>query len=358
MADFYGLDKKEILRRVGKMDQIAGMRRYLLQEGNERGVEAIDFRTGSGLDFTVLPGRGMDISSAFYQGKSLSWLSPTGMIHPSYYEPEGLSWLRSFYGGLVVTCGLTTAGAPSEDEGESLGLHGRFSSTPARNVTAECEWRNGEYVLVAKGNISESSVFGPNLLLSRRIEAYAGKNVIKIYDKVENIGYQTSPHMFLYHINFGFPVVSEHSRLVSPTISATPRDQEAEKDKENYAKFDAPTPGYEEKCYYHDMRGTFDGLVKAAILNENLEGEKFGVAVVYDKSQLPMFTEWKMMGEQTYVVGLEPANCHVEGRAKERKQWDLQFLEPGEVREYHVIIEVLENTDRVDCFINDIEGEK
>lgn len=45
------------------------------------------------------------------------------------------------------------------------------------------------------------------------------------------------------------------------------------------------------------------------------------------------------MGEGLYVVGLEPANCHVEGRCAEREMGTLQILQPGEVRLYHLEIE-------------------
>ena len=44
------------------------------------------------------------------------------------------------------------------------------------------------------------------------------------------------------------------------------------------------------------------------------------------------------MGEGLYVVGLEPANCHVEGRAVERERGTLQIMQPGEVRRYHLEI--------------------
>ena len=352
MSKFFGYEKREILRHVGRMNQVAGVRRYLLQEGQEKGVEAVDFHTGTGFEFTALPGRGLDISSAFYRGKSLAWLSCTGVTHPAHYESDGLAWLRSFYGGLVATCGLTTAGAPCEDQGEALGLHGRFSNTAARNVLADARWEGDDYVLFAQGKIREAIVFGANLELSRRIEAVAGQNKLRIHDKVENKGYLKTPHMFLYHINFGFPVISEHTRLLSPTKSAVPRDAEAEQGKEEYATFDPPTPYYKEKVYYHDMEPKDGNTVRVALVNENLEGGKFGASLVYSKSELPFFTEWKMMGEGTYVVGLEPANCHVEGRANERQLGTLTELQPGETREYHIEIGVLENAEAVNAFLS------
>jgi len=47
------------------------------------------------------------------------------------------------------------------------------------------------------------------------------------------------------------------------------------------------------------------------------------------------------MGEGTYVVGLEPANCWVQGRAHDRQQGVLQFLAPGERVSTHLQIGVL-----------------
>ena len=126
--------RKQLLERVGDPSQIAAVRPHLLTDGKAKGVSAIDFSTGSGFRFTVLPDRCLDISAAEHCGRSLCWRSPTGDVSPYFYQPEGLEWLYGFFGGLVCTCGLTYYGAPCEDEGQSLGLHGRASSIPAQEV--------------------------------------------------------------------------------------------------------------------------------------------------------------------------------------------------------------------------------
>ena len=59
------------------------------------------------------------------------------------------------------------------------------------------------------------------------------------------------------------------------------------------------------------------------------------------------------MGEGTYVVGIEPANCSVGGRAKERAAGTLQFLEPGEQRNFFVQLGVLEGEEALSSFINE-----
>ena len=350
MVRLYGEDfsREELLKRVGDISQIGGVSRYELIEGKEKGVEAVDFRTGTGFNWTVLLGRGMDISRAEHKGIPLCWRSSTGDVASSYYEPEGLGWLRSFYGGLLVTCGLTYAGAPCGDEGEELGLHGRISHIPARNVCVDGRWEKDEYVMWARGKVIETSVFGENICLTREIKAKLGEARLFVHDIVENRGYRKTPHMILYHINGGFPVVSEGSELLSASLEVIPRDEEAKVGLEEYHKFLPPTPGFKERCYYHRMGTDSEGNVRAALVNKKLlGGQGFGFYIKYPKSELPEFVEWKMNGEGIYVVGMEPANCWVEGRDKVRQKGRLSFLEPGERREYHLEIGVLSSKEEI-----------
>ena len=341
--------KEQILKRVGQMSQVCGVRPVTLADGPEAGVRAADFRTGTGFSFTVLIDRGMDVSWAEYCGKSLAWHSASAQTHPAYYEPEGLGWLRGFYGGLVVTCGLTYAGAPCVDEGKPLGLHGRASNTPALHVCVGEEWQGDEYVMWVSGEVHETVIFGEKVCLTRRISAKLGESRFFLHDRVENRGFAPVEHMILYHINGGFPAIDEGASLVAPTITATPRDAEAENEKDKFAQFSAPIVGFKERCYYHDMASAPDGTVKAALINRSCDGG-FGFYVQYNKNELPCFTEWKMMGAGDYVVGMEPANCLVEGRDKERKRGTLQFLQPGEVRDYHLEIGILDGPVEIAAF--------
>lgn len=336
--------KEDILRRVGDISQIGGVRLVELGEGKERGVRAIDFRCGNGFNFTVLPDRGMDISYAEYQGKALGWISSTRQVAPYYFEPEGMGWLRSFFGGLLTTCGLTHAGAAGEDPQPEclvsctpcketdrcyLGLHGRISNTPAEGVVCGGEWEGEEYFIWAQGRMRESIVFGECLELERRIWSYIGERRLFLRDKVKNIGFIPSPLMLLYHINIGFPIVDDGSYLLGAVKDVVPRDKEAEKGLEEYARFSAPIPRFKEQVFYLDLQEDEKGIVTVGIANKGL-GEGMAFYVKYNKESLPFFTEWKMMGEGVYVVGLEPGNCHVEGRAKERSRGTLETLEPGE----------------------------
>ena len=97
--------RPELLARVGRLDQMAGVQLTEAADGAERGVRLLRFATGAGFDFEVLVDRGFDIGRAWLGGRSLAWWSPVGLVGP-YDERAALAWFRGFPGGLVSTCGL------------------------------------------------------------------------------------------------------------------------------------------------------------------------------------------------------------------------------------------------------------
>ncbi len=334
------LDRRELLKRIGRLEQVAGIEPFVFDDGPARGVRAFRFRTGGGLSFDVIPDRGMDLGLAEYGGTPLAWLSPNGFVTPSFHEPEGEGWLRTFPGGLLVTCGLRNVGPPGARGGEQFGLHGRASHIPASRVSYDAFWDAEGGVLEASGQIREASVFGPNLLLRRRISARIGESRVMIEDEVENEGFEPEPLMVLYHINLGWPLLDETSRLVGPgmpTEPPEPRDEIARTGLETWNRFGPPTPGFEERVFYHRPSAGIDGLVEARVENPAL-GLAFTVR--FRPEELPEFVQWTMTGEGTYVLGLEPATCRVEGPAAEDAAGRVVYMEPGEIRLHRLEIEV------------------
>ncbi|MGQ9731049.1 MAG: aldose 1-epimerase family protein [Candidatus Zipacnadales bacterium] len=357
MARLFGRNftKRELLERCGDMDQFAGATKAVLADGDEAGVEAIFCRTGSGLNYTVLPGRGLDISAAEFKGASLCWRSTTGDKHAAYFEPEGFSWLRQFYGGLVCTCGMAYAGAPVRDDPgklpteENIGLHGRVSNIPARNVCLQDGWDGDDYWFSISGKIRETGLYLPNLELRRRITSKLGENRLWINDEVENIGFLPQEHMFLLHINIGYPVVSEDCEVVSAVSTVTGRDPCCVELIDSYNRFQPPTPGMDEHCYYHDLKAEADGTTYVAIINRAFnQGHGLGIELKFNLNEYDQFTEWKMCAQGTYVIGLEPANCRVTGRDRDRREGRLKVLQPGEVRKYDMEISVLDGQAEID----------
>jgi hypothetical protein len=335
--------RTELLKYVGDLSQVAGIKLGEWSDGKERGLRVAEIRSGAGLELTVLLDRGMDIGPASYKGFPLAWLSPTGFSHPMYFEPQGTNWLHTFGGGLLTGVGMTTAGSPGEDAGESLGLHGRLSHLPAQRVNVSQSWQADECTFEVEGEIRQARVFGENLCLRRRITVGLGGNTIAIHDTVENLGNATSPLMLLYHINLGFPFLDENAELVANPHPVEARDAVAEPGLNEWMHFQSPTQGYEEQVFYHDLPGDENGWAGLTLTNRSCNLQ---LSLRFQKATLPNLVQWKMMGNGTYVLGLEPANCHVSGRSQERARGTLQFLQPGESRDFKVEIEVGELAER------------
>lgn len=322
----------ELKQRYGDVSQVGGLRPLVLADGPAKGASVVDVATGTGFRFTVALDRGMDITEASYAGKSLCWRSCTGDKHPGHFQHGGNEWLRHFFGGLVLTCGLTQAGAPCRDEetGEELGIHGRYTAIPAQMVRFEQGWDGDEFAMSVTGTMRDSVVFFENLVLTRTVRSRLGSNSFTIEDRVENAGFLPAPFMILYHCNIGFPALDAGSRLLMAARSIQPRDPEAERGVDTCTQFQAPTQAYREQCFFHDMLADQDGKATAAIVNPDCDGG-FGIYLRYDREALPWFSQWKMMGQGNYTCGLEPANCLPLGRAAWRRQGQLRMLEPGEV---------------------------
>lgn len=369
MARLFGRhwSREELLQRMGDLSQVAGVQEFTLRGGRAEGVRAVEVRTGTGFRFWVLPDRGLDIAGAEYGGVPLAWMSPVGIVHPAYFEPEGFGWLRSFFGGLLVTCGLTYlgepaseapswcpfTGAPSNDTRRVfLGLHGRVANTPASHVWADGDWEGDEYVLWVQGRIREAIVFGETVELRRRISTRLGENRLWLHDRVENLSFEPVPHMILYHINGGFPAVDAGSEVVCTSVEVAPLDAAAEAGLEEWYRFVEPTPAFPSQVFYHRMATDAEGYAYAALINKSFNGgQGFGFYVKYRQKELPFFVQWKRNERGTYVCGLEPANCHVEGRPAEAEKYGtLQWLQGGESREYFLEIGVLTNQGEIARF--------
>ncbi len=332
------LSRIGLKKLTGSPSQIAGIRESTLSDGKGRGMRIAEVYTGSGLAFTIVPDRGMDIQQASYKGIGLAFITPTNYSHPSFYDPAPLGWLRNFGGGLVTGCGMVSAGAP--EPAEKLPLHGLLSNTPAENIVCVREWVDGKYLMSISGDVRESRMFGENLLLRRTVSTSMGSSTIEITDLVKNEGFKPSPLMLLYHINVGFPMLSEDSVIKAKKHSVVPRDETAANGIREWHKFDAPVKNFKEQCFYHDIPADKDGFARCTLSNAKL-GLDFEVA--YRNNELPFFTQWKMTGEGEYVVGLEPANCHVEGQTAEKNKFkSLRIIQPDETIEFKVRISVIE----------------
>jgi len=345
-------------KRIGDMSQIVGLKRYAFSEGKAKGVEAVDVKTGGGLSFTVLPGRGMDIAWAEFKGIPFSYISKTGIVSPSHFESSGLEWLRTFFAGLLTTCGLSNVGGPCDEDHPVLGkqhygLHGRISNTVADQVCTSEEWHGDDLIMTVSGRMRESQLHGENLVLHRTIKTSLGSKSLHIHDVVENEGLNDQPLMLLYHINIGYPMIDENSRFICNSEKVTPVGSRSEEKISEYQHMQAPAKGEPEHLFFHDFKTDGEGMTGCAIVNPELE---MGVYLRYRKDQLPCFSQWKMMAESEYVLGMEPGNCNPISRVEARKNGTLQILQPGERKEIELEIGILDGLEEINGFEKMVDG--
>jgi hypothetical protein len=343
MVQLYGKTwtRAELTRYVADMAQLGGITPITYADGPEAGVRALEFRTGAGLSFTVLADRAMDVGLAEINGVPLSFLTGVGYAHPAYFSGHESDWLQTFPGGLFVTGGLDTYGQPATDEGQAFGLHGRATSLAARGLSWDADWDGDEYVLRARGKMKQVSFHGEHLRLTREITARLGENRFTLHDVVENLAGRPEAHMILYHFNVGFPLLDEGSRLEVDVNRTDGMDERAQAIVDRAREVQGPEYGYQEEVVVHDVKPDSAGRVSARMVNPNFGGgQGLALTITYQKEELPFLWQWRNLRERAYVMGIEPGNADMRGRAYNRERGTLPILQTGERREYTLEVAV------------------
>ena len=324
----FGRTLAEARRRAGSLDQLARIDQYDATQGVARGARRIVLTSGGGLTVELHPDRALDIGAASYRGIPIAWHSPTGFADPGLAVDSETEWLRTFGGGLLATCGLDSYGPASTAAGVDYPMHGRIGAVPAIVTRAQ----RTETELVVEAEVRQSSVFGDNLLLRRRISVALGGASIVVEDRVTNEGSAAAGHMVLYHANLGWPLLDDDAVLEVPSVSVSPRDADAEQGLSHWFEITGPTSGYAEQVFKHDFTGA--GVAEVSLDNPTHD---IRVAVRFDTATLPALHQWKMLGEGHYVLGLEPTNIDwSRGRAAAGEAGVLPMLAAGQSVDYRL----------------------
>ena len=285
-----------LIRRCGDAYQLCGTRHYRLTDGRADGCRCIDVRTGSGLDFTVV---------------------------------------STFSAGLLTTLGPTHLGPACIDDGETLGLHGRLGAIPARRVADLSDAERGTIEL--RGTLTDAAVLCHKLRIRRTIRASAEHPSLLLTDEVENFGAQDVPLCMLYHINFGYPLLSPEAELLVPDTRRTPLDAAAERGSPTHIA--PPDVQNVERNYDYTFPPGAESAV-VGIWNGALCGG-LGVYIHFDPRQLPHLNEWVLEAPGDYVAALEPSTCLCKSRSELRRLGALPVLPAGARRTLQVEIGVL-----------------
>jgi galactose mutarotase-like enzyme len=341
--------------KISNSVQLGGVETSILDNGAGKGTRIAWINTGSGLRYKVVIDRAMDIAEAFYNQHSLAWINHAGVTPPEPISLKGTDWLRTFGGGLVTTCGLYHFGPPENDEHGERALHGLISNQPAEiESIVQPDPVNGRMEMSITGRIKETKLFGPRFEMRRTLSCTLGEPAIRIHDEVVNTGNAPTPHMILYHCNFGWPIVDEGTEILwrgDWKSGGREGDDHIFRDGNDFRVCPAPMrehAGTGEAVAFIDPETDSSGRCECGFHNARLG---IGLALRFNKTQLPCLTNWQHWGKGEYVTGLEPGTNPPSGQAKAREEKNLIILQPGEKKTYDVELEVLDTKDRIREFL-------
>jgi hypothetical protein len=298
---------------VGDLRQFASVRSVVLDDGGERGLKALLFTTGGGLDFMVLADRAMDIGTMSFRGLPLAWQSPAGFRRTAAGDAEsesGRGFNRSF-SGLLVTCGLDHIRQPAG----GFPLHGRLPGTPARLLAHGEDWSGDTPLLYCEGEVMQTAYGAESFILRRRIEAPIGGNSVTISDEVENIGPEPWPHEILYHLNFGYPAVDDGAALSCNGAVVWDGLRLADTNAQS------------------DVACLAAGAAGEA--SAELRGGSVAVTVTQKADTLPYMQFWRDLRPRVGVIAIEPCSTPHPSMPEAGPK---PVLAPGEKRRYRVTI--------------------
>lgn len=355
----------ELKARTGDLSAFAGIREVVLDNGVERGVRMLVLRNASGLEVEVLVDRAFDLGGARIAGEPFGWRSGNGYRHPGLHEADaegGLSWLRAI-DGLLVTGGLDHALFGGEYDASHYhyppkqtvthGLHGRLTAIPARLVEVTEDWESPNGTLRVRGEVVQATAFGEHLKLTRTIEIDVVGTEIRIFDRVENLGFERTPHMFLYHFNFGYPFLDEGSEFVAPITKHLWQSDSCAEQAYSYKTQSAPVKNFVEQVWEHELTVGKDNRHRVVLTRP---GKNQGIELSWDARTMPQFFEWQNLRSGQYAIGLEPSSNHVAGEQAARDDGSIAWLEHGDSREYNATIRILMDSTEVESSIAQVRN--
>lgn len=344
------------VNKVSNIAQVGGIETSVLDNGAGRGVRIAWINTGCGVRFKVVLDRAMDIAEASFNQYNLSWISHLGVNSPQPFSDRDADWLRTFGGGLLVTCGLTHVGGPEEDSYGKRGLHDQISNTAAEIIQIkQPNLLDDDREMFITGIMKQGHPLGVQLQLKRTIRCYLGEPKILIEDEVLNTGNVEAPHMLLYHFNLGWPLVDAGAQLLWKGDWEAREKGEANKIfKTDYPFKLCQEPidehrGNGEEAAFINIEADTHGDCACGIYNEKI---CLALALSFKKEQLPWLTNWQHWGSGEYVVGLEPGTNPPLGQKETRAQGELILLKPQERRTYNLTLDILNDKDSIEKFID------
>ena len=339
-------------QKFDQVHQIGGIRTARFdypESGGSPGCRVAMVNTGSPLRFTVALDRGGDIVEAFYSNISLAYLTANGYKPPSHAYHREMEWLAGWPGGLVTSCGPQYIGGARMENGQAVSLHGHHSNTPAALLAiGNPDPRGGDLGMHLDMKIRDTRMFGPHVEVRRRIRCTLGQPVIHLHDEVINLGNQTVPHNWLYHVNPGYPLLDRGARFVYRGKVTGTWDRPAPLHKPKAALdfnrlkvVPGALPEHDgtgERGVLLEVGADRKGIAHTGLVNRKLG---LGLELSFAVRGLPRLANWQHFGAAgSYVTALEPFNGSPMGTADDDHPLAEQWLKAGQRKQYDLTLTV------------------
>lgn len=294
--------------KISNFMQIACVRRYTLTEGKESGLKVVEVNNGV-LRFLLNESKALDIMQLWHGGVNISFVCKNG------FTSREIPFPRRFEGGMLYTCGLDSAGSRAGYE-----QHGMLHNTPAKITRADCS----EEGIVVEAEMTDSELFGKNLVLKRRITTEIGGESVTVEDVLTNRGYAPAQYCLLYHVNLGYPMLDSGIAIEADEKSVAPVTAWAGERIADRLTFGEAVANEEERCYF-----IAHNAPTVTVKNKKL-GKAF--TLNYSKETLPCFVQWSSAASGDYALGLEPATTYLADK------FEYKTLSPNESVSFRITL--------------------
>jgi hypothetical protein len=157
--------------------------------------------------------------------------------------------------------------------------------------------------------------------------------------------------MILYHINIGWPVLDNSSKILMENSKIKPMNDEAKKAGKKNLLFTKPLSKNTYEIYLCEIKPDSNGLSKVAFINQKFNDlSGMGINIKYTQKNLPYLILFKKMTKGEYFCSLEPASSF-ENRSSQRKNKNLGMLKPSEKVTNKLEFEILASNKEIDNYI-------
>ncbi|MDN4477344.1 DUF4432 family protein [Demequina sp. SYSU T00039] len=302
---------------ASRPDALAEIREQVGDPRSGPGARSYRVTMLGGVSVEILPERGLDLGSLWFDNVPYAWRSALGPRGGSR-DPRGEGWIGRFGGGALATCGFDNIG-PARD---GFGLHGSHHLTPAEDVAVG---RTPDGDVLVTGVIDSASVFGRQVEVRREIRVRAGAPRVEVRDTVVNRGVVPAAIPVLYHVNLGAPLVLPGTTVAVDAATHEPRDPEAA--VVPWSVYPEPSDAVGESVWEHaGLVADAAGVARARVTSPT--GRT--ATVEWRASEQPRCVQWIYPTRGGWALGIEPTNAPLFGPDRTGPHAGAPMLGPGE----------------------------